>query len=64
MAEEKKNWIAYGLLICFGAYGIHRFYLDKWMTGIVYACTGGIFGIGILYDIFAIPFHVHAANRR
>jgi len=62
---EKKSWlICYGCLIFWGALGIHRFYLEKWVTGIIYLGTGGIFGIGILFDIFALPFYITAANRK
>ena len=40
--------VAWVLLTFLGIFGIHRFYLRKWFTGIVYLLSGGIFGIGYL----------------
>ena len=44
------------LLLCFflGALGIHRFYVGKVGTGILYIFTGGLFGIGALVDFIMI----------
>jgi len=61
---EKKSWlVAYGCLIFWGAFGIHRFYLEKWITAIIYLGTGGLFGLGILFDFFALPFYLARANK-
>jgi hypothetical protein len=59
-----KLGIAYLLwLIGFGAFGLQRFYLGKIATGILWLCTGGLFGIGSLYDLFTLPFQVKEANQ-
>jgi hypothetical protein len=59
-----KLGIAYLLwLIGFGAFGLQRFYLGKIATGILWLCTGGLFGIGSLYDLLTLPFQVKEANQ-
>jgi TM2 domain-containing membrane protein YozV len=60
--ERKSVMWAYGFLIFFGALGIHRFYLGKPESGILYLLTGGILGLGIVWDFFTLPFQVDAAN--
>ncbi len=63
--SDKKSWFfAYGLLFFFGSLGLHRFYLDKPWTGILWLCSGGLLGIGLVYDFFALPFHLYFANNR
>ena len=52
---EVRVALSYGLLFFFGVWGMHRFYLGRYTTAIIYAFTGGIFGLGIIYDVFAIP---------
>ena len=29
-------------------------YMGKWLTGIVYLLTGGIFGVGYVYDFWIL----------
>ena len=44
------------LLLCIflGYLGIHRFYLGKTLSGILYLCTGGFFVIGVIVDVILI----------
>jgi TM2 domain-containing membrane protein YozV len=44
-------WI---LLTFLGIFGIHRFYMGKWLTGLIWLCTGGLFLIGVLYDYWTL----------
>ncbi|RTR03938.1 TM2 domain-containing protein [Halomonas nitroreducens] len=46
--------LAWLLLTFLGVFGIHRFYLGKWLTGLVYLCTLGLFGLGVLYDFWTL----------
>ncbi|TWT74131.1 NINE protein [Allorhodopirellula solitaria] len=50
-ARETDYSIAWILLIFLGLFGAHRFYMGKLLTGLVYLVTGGLFGIGYIYDI-------------
>jgi TM2 domain-containing membrane protein YozV len=54
--------IAWILLTFLGLFGIHRFYMGKWLTGIVYLLTGGIFGLGYLYDLWTLNDQVSFIN--
>ncbi|HEY9035749.1 MAG TPA: TM2 domain-containing protein [Pseudomonadales bacterium] len=55
--------LAWILLTFLGFFGIHRFYLGKWFTGIVYLCTAGLFGLGYLYDYWTLNEQVSDINR-
>jgi hypothetical protein len=52
------------LLGGFGALGLHRFYLGKIPTGILWACTGGLGMVGAIYDFFTLSRQVQEANIR
>jgi TM2 domain-containing membrane protein YozV len=56
--------IAWILLTFLGLFGIHRFYLEKWITGVIYLLTGGLFGVGWLYDLWTLNEQVDQTNRR
>ncbi|MDR2521789.1 MAG: TM2 domain-containing protein [Spirochaetaceae bacterium] len=45
-----------------GWLGLHRFYLRKPVTGVVWALTGGLFGIGAIYDLLTLGVQVDNAN--
>ncbi len=54
--------IAWILLTFLGVFGIHRFYMGKWVTGLVYLVTGGLLGIGVLYDFWTLNGQVSEIN--
>jgi len=43
------------VLWIFGFTGSHRFYYGRPITGTIWFCTLGVFGIGWLIDLFLIP---------
>ena len=53
--EEPKDWLTTLLLNIFlGVLGIHRFYVGKVGTGVLWLISGGLFGIGYIIDIVLI----------
>jgi len=54
--------VAWVLLTFLGLLGIHRMYVGKWLTGIVYLLTGGIFGLGYLYDFWTLNDQITVIN--
>ncbi len=56
--------IAWLLLTFLGVLGIHRMYMGKWITGIIYLFTGGFFLIGILYDFWTLNEQVSIKNMQ
>jgi hypothetical protein len=46
----------------FGALGLHRFYLGKFGTGLIWLFTGGLSMIGSIYDFFTLPMQVRELN--
>lgn len=55
--------VAWVLLTFLGFFGIHRFYMGKWLTGILYLLTGGLFGLGYLYDYWTLNNQLSEVNR-
>ena len=59
-----KNYdLAWILLTFFGLFGVHRFYLEKWPTGIIYLLTAGLFGVGYIYDYWTLNGQLDEFNR-
>lgn len=63
-SEDKRVHIAYILLIFFGLIGVHKFYLGKAGMGILYIFTVGLFGIGVLIDIFTLNEQTINTNKK
>lgn len=61
-----KDSIGYALwcLIFVGLGGVHRIYLGKYGSGILWLCTFGLFGVGQLIDLFQMKGLVNQANIR
>lgn len=54
------SWI---LLAYFGYLGIHRFYMRKWITGLIWLGTGGLFFLGYLYDFWTLNQTISKVNH-
>ena len=54
--------VAWILLTFLGLFGIHRFYMGKWITGILYLLTGGLFLIGYVYDYWTLNDQLTVLN--
>jgi len=50
----RNKWVALILCIFFGAFGIHRFYEGKKITGFIYLFSFGLFGLGWFFDIILL----------
>jgi hypothetical protein len=61
--RQKALLLAYSLWLTLGWAGAHRFYAGRWVTGLLYACSFGLFGLGwaadmfLLFDLFAKADH-------
>ena len=55
--------VAWILLTFLGIFGIHRMYMGKWLTGLLYLVTGGLFLIGVIYDYWTLNEQVAERNR-
>ena len=55
------TWI---LLTFLGAFGIHRFYLGKWPSGLGYLVTLGLLGIGVIYDFWTLNDQITICNTQ
>ncbi|MDH3389932.1 MAG: TM2 domain-containing protein [Gammaproteobacteria bacterium] len=59
-----KNYnVGWILLTFLGIFGIHRFYLGKWVTGLIWLLTGGLLLLGLLYDLWTLNEQVDEVNR-
>ena len=55
--------VAWLLLTFLGFFGVHRMYLGKWLSGILYLLTGGLFLIGYLYDYWTLNGQISELNH-
>lgn len=54
--------VAWVLLTFLGLFGVHRMYMGKWFTGILYFLTLGLAGIGYLYDYWTLNDQIAISN--
>jgi TM2 domain-containing membrane protein YozV len=58
--DYSAAWI---LLTFLGLFGIHRFYMGKLGTGLLYLFTAGLFGTGVLYDFLTLNSQISELNN-
>ncbi len=56
--------ISWALLTFLGVFGVHRFYLGKWISGVIYFFTGGLFLMGYLYDYWTLNGQISEINAK
>ncbi|MEI8596220.1 NINE protein [Photobacterium halotolerans] len=54
--------IAWLLLTFLGVFGVHRMYMGKWISGLLYLLTFGFFLIGVLIDFWTLNEQVSVKN--
>ena len=59
--DYNVTWL---LLTFLGIFGIHRFYMGKVLSGILYLFTGGVFLVGVVYDYWTLNEQVSDINRQ
>lgn len=59
---EVNYSIAWLLLTFLGVFGVHRMYMGKWITGVIYLLTGGLLFLGVLYDYLTLNEQIDIRN--
>ncbi|MBX3659828.1 MAG: TM2 domain-containing protein [Ramlibacter sp.] len=62
-AGDVNYSVAWLLLTFLGFFGVHRMYMGKWLTGILYLLTFGLLGLGYLYDMWTLNDQITVVNR-
>ena len=55
--------ISWLLLTFLGFFGVHRIYMGKWITGIIYLLTGALLGLGYIYDYWTLNSQINELNE-
>ena len=55
--------LAWILLVFGGVFGIHRFYQQRWLSGLLYLFTCGLLGIGVVYDVLTMNDQLDEQHR-
>jgi TM2 domain-containing membrane protein YozV len=54
--------VAWVLLTFLGFFGVHRMYMGKWVSGLLYLVTAGFVGIGVVYDFWTLNDQITVIN--
>lgn len=61
--SDKNKYVALLLCLFFGFFGVHHFYVRRYLKGILYFFTAGLFGFGWIIDTVVILFGRFKDNR-
>lgn len=56
--------LAWVFLTFLGIFGVHRFYMGKIFTGLLYLFTGGLLLLGWLYDLYTLNEQITQENAQ
>jgi len=61
----RDTGLAYALWVLgvFGLCGVHRLYMGRWVSGLIWLFTFGLCGVGQLIDAVMMPRMVEDTNR-
>lgn len=63
--SPRTTGLAYALwaLSFVGIAGVHRLYMGRWVSGLLWLFTGGLCMVGTIIDAIAMPRMVDDSNR-
>ncbi len=59
--DYNLSWV---LLTFVGVFGVHRMYMGKWLTGVLYLLTLGVCGLGVLFDYWTLNDQITVINAK
>ena len=62
--KRRSYIVAYLLWFFLGVLGIHRFYLGRPVSGVIWLLTGGLLGVGWLVDVVLTAMMVEEENKQ
>ncbi|MBN22021.1 MAG: hypothetical protein CL678_12140 [Bdellovibrionaceae bacterium] len=60
---ELDYTLGWAFLTFLGVFGVHKMYMGKWLWGVLYLLTGGIFFLGVIYDFWTLNEQLDEVNR-
>jgi len=60
LVDYNLTWV---LLTFLGLFGVHRFFMGKVLSGVIYLLTGGFFGFGVVYDFWTLNDQITEINQ-